>query len=595
MRLFSDPMAYLEAAELPPDYPLFQVLRERLGFVPAIFAAQSLLPRAIEAQASIAGAFLLGPGALPCIRKEEILVAVAAARRNLYCAAVHANFLETLGCPAEEIEVIAVGNYRGFAEPRAALLDFSVRLALSPTSIGPADFERLRSLAFGDEEILETVQTAALAQFHCTLSTGLGVEPEFALPPPLQRAMAANGARADTAFPSGHRAPGPYLRAIEMSPETFAPFAFLKSSFGFVPKIFRAQTLKPESLEAQAQAIRDILLTEDVLTRRQKEYILLVISAANLNTYCVAVHCEMLRALGVPSDTSDQIAVDHRQSELSEADKALLDAALKLAMRPEEFGEADARLLRAHGFSDRQILEAIVMAALTSFLNTLQMGLGTRPDFRPRRDFLAERAAAPPPPPNEDPDAALVARARSGDMEAFEALVVKHQARIFRMLAGLTGNAEDAEDCCQAAFVNVFRRLADFAGASRFSTWLTRIAINEGLERLRRRRPTENLDEGPEADEFRPSHIGAWVEDPERLYAREEMRRIVRQELAKLPVRYRTAVMLRDIEQLSTAEAAAALDVPVATLKTRLLRGRLMMREALAVYFAAGSAGAKPA
>ncbi len=589
-------MTYLEVAELPPDYPPFLALRERLGFVPAIFRAQSLLPRAIEAQAAIAGAFLLGPGALPWARKEEILVAVAAAHRNAYCVAVHANLLETLGCPAEEIEGIAGGSYDRFAEPRAALLDFSVRLAVSPTSIGPADFERLRFLAFGDEEILESIQTAALGQFLCTLSTGLGVEAEFALPPPLLRAMDANRRRADTASPPVQRAPGPYLRAIDLSPETFPPFGFLKSSFGFVPKIFRAQTLKPESLEAEAQAIRDILLTEDVLTRRQKEYILLVISAANLNTYFVAVHCEMLRALGVPADTSDQIAVDHRRSGLSEADKALLDAALKLAVRPQEFGESDTRLLRAHGFSDRQILEAIVMAALTNFLNTLQMGLGTTPDFRPRRDFLAERASPAPEAKIEDPDAPLTARAREGDTEAFEALVRRHQGVVYRTLVGLTGNAEDAEDGSQAVFVSAFRKIRDFAGAARFSTWLTRIAINEGLERLRRRRPTESLDAAADDEEsFRPSLVAPWVDDPEHVYAREEMRKIVREELARLPLRYRAAVMLRDIEQLSTSEAAAALDLPVATLKTRLLRGRLMMREALATYFAGGESGARPA
>ena len=91
-----------------------------------------------------------------------------------------------------------------------------------------------------------------------------------------------------------------------------------------------------------------------------------------------------------------------------------------------------------------------------------------------------------------------------------------------------------------------------------------------------------------EEEIFRPSLVAPWVEDPERAYAREEMRQIVRQELARLPLPYRTAVMLRDIEQLSTSEAAAALDLPVATLKTRLLRGRLMMREALAAYFAGG-------
>jgi RNA polymerase sigma-70 factor, ECF subfamily len=595
-------MAYVDVAELPTDYPPFLALRERLGFVPALFSAQSLLPRAIEAQASIAGVFLLGPGALSSMRKEEILVAVAAGHRNSYCVAVHASLLEKSSCPAGEIVQIARGTFEGFAEPRAALLDFSVRLALVPTSIGPSDFERLRSLGFGDEEILESVQTAALGQFLCTLSTGLGVEADFELSPPIRQAMDANAGRAAASSASSHRGPGPYLRAVDLKPETFPPFAFLKASFGFVPRIFRAQTLKPESLVAEVQAIRDILLTEDVLTRAQKEYILLVISAANLNTYCVAVHCEMLRALGVPPDTSDQIAVDHRRSSLSDADKALLDAALKLAVRPREFGEADTGLLRAHGFSDRHILEAIIMASLTNFLNTLQMGLGTTPDFRPRRDFLAEsasQAAAAQALANvesEDSDAPLAARARAGDAEAFEALVRRHQGLVYRTLLGLTGRAEDAEDGSQAAFVNAFRKIRDFAGTARFSTWLTRIAINEGLERLRRRHPTESLDAAADDDElFRPSLIAAWVDDPERVYAREEMRQIVRQELARLPLRYRAAVMLRDIEQLSTAEAAAALDLPVATLKTRLLRGRLMMREALAPYFAGGGPGARPA
>ena len=85
--------------------------------------------------------------------------------------------------------------------------------------------------------------------------------------------------------------------------------------------------------------------------------------------------------------------------------------------------------------------------------------------------------------------------------------------------------------------------------------------------------------------------LTAWVDDPERLYARDEMRRIVREKLSNLPDRYRIAVVLRDIEQLSTAEAAAALGIPVASLKTRLLRGRLMMREALAPLFDAGAKG----
>ena len=241
------------------------------------------------------------------------------------------------------------------------------------------------------------------------------------------------------------------------------------------------------------------------------------------------------------------------------------------------------------------------MVSMTAFLNTLQMGLGTTPDFRPRRDFLAEAAAgaasaSTPPSGDEkravDPDAGLVARAQNGEIPAFEELVRRHQGRVYRTLVGLTGNVEDAEDCCQAAFVKAFRKIGDFAGASRFSTWMTRIAINEGLERLRLRHPVEAWTRRRgRREEFRPSFVGAWIEDPERLYEREETRRLVRQELARLPLRYRAAVMLRDIEQLSTAEAAAVLELPVATLKTRLLRGRLMLRESLWALRRRGAGG----
>ena len=119
----------------------------------------------------------------------------------------------------------------------------------------------------------------------------------------------------------------------------------------------------------------------------------------------------------------------------------------------------------------------------------------------------------------------------------------RHQARVYRTLAGLTGSAEDAEDCCQAAFVKAFRKIGDFAGAARFSTWLTRIAINEGLERLRRAAAGGEPRRRRRSDEeFRPSLGEPWVDDPERLYAREEMRRLVRQELARLPLAYRAAV-----------------------------------------------------
>jgi RNA polymerase sigma-70 factor (ECF subfamily) len=383
---------------------------------------------------------------------------------------------------------------------------------------------------------------------------------------------------------------------VARDPKEFPPFAFFQEQFGFIPNIFRAQTLRPAVVEAEAFTVGTVLLTDDVLARVRKEFILLVISAANLNTYCVAVHCEMLRRLGLPEDVSDQIAVDHQLSDLSPADKALLDAALKVARRSPAWGLADVHGLRRHGFTDPQILEAVVMASLTNFLNTLQAGLGTIPDFHPRRVFSAEvnpfeRPSRPTvqeesPEPRDDPDGDLVARAKDGDRAAFEALIRGHHRRLYRTLMGITRNAADAEDAAQTAFLKAFQHLPDFKGGARFGTWLTRIAINEGLECVRKQKPTESLspdDEDP--GQFRPRSVLAWADDPEQLYQREELRALVERAVASLPVRYRLAVLLRDLHQLSTAEAAAALGLGVPTLKTHLLRGRLMLREALAPHF----------
>jgi RNA polymerase sigma-70 factor (ECF subfamily) len=387
------------------------------------------------------------------------------------------------------------------------------------------------------------------------------------------------------------------LRAIPRDPQEFPAFAFFQDRFGFIPNIFRAQTLRPDVVEAEALTVGTVLLTDDILSRTRKEFILLVISAANLNTYCVAVHSEMLRGLGLPEDVSDQIAVDHHQSDLSQADKALLDAALKVAHRSPPFGLSDVEGLRRHGFTEHQILEAVVMASLTNFLNTLQVGLGTVPDFHPRRVFGAgvnplERQVHPTSQGGAegdrsgDPEADFVAGARRGDQTAFEAIVRSHHRRLYRMLVCITSNPADAEDATQAAFLKAFQHLGDFQGHARFGTWLTRIAINEGLECVRTRKPTESLSlDDDDGRARRPQSVFAWADDPEQLYQREELRALVERAVTSLPLPYRMAVFLRDLEQLSTAEAAAALGLGVPTLKTHLLRGRLMLREALAPNF----------
>jgi RNA polymerase sigma-70 factor (ECF subfamily) len=177
---------------------------------------------------------------------------------------------------------------------------------------------------------------------------------------------------------------------------------------------------------------------------------------------------------------------------------------------------------------------------------------------------------------------------RDGNADAFEQLIERHSRRVYRTLAGILGDPEDARDAMQDTFLKVFQHLDKFEGRSKFSTWLLSIATNAGLQRLRDRRPLESLDESASVPEesFRPRQVGAWVENPEQLYSQAERRRLVESSVMKLPPKYRIAVLLRDLELLSTEDAAAALGLQVPALKSRLLRGRLMLREALAPHFA---------
>ena len=577
-------MAYLREVAVPESYQPFEAFRQRLGFLPNLFRAQTLLRRAIEAEAGIAECVLFGEKALSRTIKESMILTVAAANATPYCLAAHRHVLLAEGKTGAELDQMVTDLHRAnLPANERQLLDFSRRLAVHPRSIGSRDIQELREVGFSDEAILEAIQTTALGQFLCTLATGVGAEPDFETGPVPDRMDGRKGAP-----PSRHNGgTGPYLRYVEKTEQDFPPFAFFRESFGFIPNIFRAQTLRPDVVEAEARAVDTVLLSEDILRRVQKEYILLTVSAANLNTYCVAVHCEMLRGLGIPEETSDQIALDHHLADLTEADKALLDFALKLATRPTEHGEADIEHLRSLDFSDTQILEAVVMTSLTQFLNTLQMGLGTIPDLEPRLVFDSPRHQASHGTPTADEDAELVARSQSGDVAAFEELVLRHLGRAYRTAVRIVGIGE-AEDAVQAAFLKAFEHIKEFRGASRFSTWLTRIAVNEALTRCRESAREEALEEDDlvESQEpFRPRHLHRWVEDPELAFSRQETRELVDRALMQLPTKYRLPVMLRDIEELSGVETASVLGLPLATMKTHLLRGRMMLREALAPHF----------
>ncbi len=378
--------------------------------------------------------------------------------------------------------------------------------------------------------------------------------------------------------------------------------AIFKQHLGFVPGVFRAQMARPDLVESQAKLIESLLFTRGALTRIQKEFILLAVSGANLNTYFPAAHSRTLQFLGVKPEQSELVAVDHRRATLPEADTAMLDFARKLVLEPHTFSADDVDLLRGQGFSEAQILEAVLMVGLTNLLNAVQMGLGTEPDFKPRAVIPlkevnpaaeSERPMLERPLSDEsvsaDPDAEFVARVKAGETDAFEALVRRHGRRVYRSLVGLLGSAEEAEDALQDAFLKAFQHLPEFEGRSRFSTWLVRIALNTGLQRLRGRKDFETLDD--DSEEFRPRQIQAWQENPEDSYSREELKRLVEKEVMKLPSKYRVALMLRDLEELSTEEAANALGLTIPGLKARVLRGRLMLRESMVAYFAKTGAG----
>ncbi len=376
----------------------------------------------------------------------------------------------------------------------------------------------------------------------------------------------------------------------------------LKRNFGLAPRIYRAQLPRSDIVDAQVQLLDRLLFGKGALNRVQKEFILLAVSAENNNSYFPALHCQTLQFLGVNPEQSQQVLVDHHAADLTDSDVALLDFARRLTSNGRSFTESDVDLLRRANFNDEQILEAVLMVGLTQFLTCIQFGLGTEPDFKPRLTFplkevnpavAAERQIPEPEFPgdfvSDDPDFEIVTRVRDGETDVFEELVRKHGRRVYRSLLAIIGNPEEAEDALQDAFLKAFQYLPNFEARSKFSTWLVRIAINTGLQRMRSRKDFDSLDE--ESEEFRPRNIQAWTDTPEEFYSREEIRRLVEREVMKLPVKYRVALILRDLEELSTEEAAAALGLSVPGLKARVLRGRLMLRESMVPYFSKAGAG----
>ncbi len=182
----------------------------------------------------------------------------------------------------------------------------------------------------------------------------------------------------------------------------------------------------------------------------------------------------------------------------------------------------------------------------------------------------------------------LVRAAKKGDVGAFEDLVRRYDRNVFRIAQHITQNREDAEDVVQDAFLKAYSNLPQFQEQSKFYTWLVRIAVNEALMKLRRRRPERmvSLDEEVKTEEdSMPREVADWSPNPEQLYSQSELGDILRKTIQGLPAGFRTVFVLRDVEGLSTEETAEALDLSIPAVKSRLLRARLQLRERLNRYF----------
>jgi RNA polymerase sigma-70 factor (ECF subfamily) len=185
-------------------------------------------------------------------------------------------------------------------------------------------------------------------------------------------------------------------------------------------------------------------------------------------------------------------------------------------------------------------------------------------------------------------EAPLVERAKAGDVDAFSDLVKHYDRRVFRMAKQITQNDDDAEDVLQETFLKAYTHLDDFQGNSKFYTWLVRIAVNEALMKLRKRRSdrTVPLDEPIDTGEDEMiREIAVWDVNPEETYSREELATVLDQAVQSLKPAYRTVFVLRDIEEMSIEETAEALGLSISAVKSRLLRARLQLREKLTRQF----------
>jgi RNA polymerase sigma-70 factor, ECF subfamily len=208
---------------------------------------------------------------------------------------------------------------------------------------------------------------------------------------------------------------------------------------------------------------------------------------------------------------------------------------------------------------------------------------------------IDQRATAADEPADERQadETALLARLRAGDEAAYETLVRAYSARLFSVARRIVGGDEDARDVVQEAFLSAFRALPRFHGDARLSTWLHRIVVNTALMRLRtrKRKPEESIEPmlpGFSRDGHFAERFHDWNEPVDQALSRGETRALVRHRINELPESFRTVLLLRDIEGLSTEETAKVLETTPNAVKIRLHRARQALRTLLAPHLGRG-------
>jgi RNA polymerase sigma-70 factor (ECF subfamily) len=190
-------------------------------------------------------------------------------------------------------------------------------------------------------------------------------------------------------------------------------------------------------------------------------------------------------------------------------------------------------------------------------------------------------------------DQEVIERVKAGDSALYEIIMRRYNQRLYRVSRAILRDDAEAEDVIQDAYVRAYQHLDQFAGCALFSTWLTRIAVHEALRRLRLRDRSQQL-ENTEHDEEGSMSVVETSLDPEQRASLTELGQLLEEAVLDLPDQYRAVIMLRDIDELSTAETAAVLDLTEQNVKVRLHRGRTMMRDRLLARVGANGKHAFP-